>query len=154
MFNPSPCYKTNAAGVIFIAGVAGEGWPVTTAEFEALFESCYPLFYRRLHYLLGERTAAGDLIQEIFLKLYRQPPLDTENTGGWLLRVAANLAFMGEEVLVFHTRLSGLGVKDARRRAGEVQKPVVLAGGFFRPPRRVKRVDRRWKGGVIFTLFF
>ncbi|HHW42845.1 MAG TPA: sigma-70 family RNA polymerase sigma factor [Desulfotomaculum sp.] len=73
---------------------------MTPAEFEALFQSYYPLVYRRLHYLLGERTAAEDLTQETFLKLYRQPPRDKENPGGWLLRVAANLAYnflRGEE---------------------------------------------------------
>lgn len=34
----------------------------------------------------------------------------------------------GEEVLVFHARLAGLGVEDARRRAGEVLELVGLAG--------------------------
>ncbi|MGI9859809.1 RNA polymerase sigma factor SigX [Moorella naiadis] len=71
-----------------------------SAEFEALFQSYYPLVYRRLYYLLGERAAAEDLTQEAFLRLYRQPPRDKGNLGGWLLRVAANLAYnylRGEE---------------------------------------------------------
>lgn len=49
--------------------------------------------YRRLYYLLGERAAAEDLTQEVFLKLYRQPARERDNLGGWLLRVAANLAY-------------------------------------------------------------
>jgi len=56
--------------------------------------------YRRLHYLVGERAAAEDLTQEVFLKLYRKPPRERDNLGGWLLRVAANLAYnrlRGEE---------------------------------------------------------
>ncbi|CEP68356.1 RNA polymerase sigma factor, region 3/4 [Moorella glycerini] len=58
------------------------------------------MVYRRLYYLLGERAAAEDLTQEVFLKLYHQPPRDNSNLGGWLLRVAANLAYnylRGEE---------------------------------------------------------
>ncbi|MBC7342885.1 MAG: sigma-70 family RNA polymerase sigma factor [Clostridia bacterium] len=69
-------------------------------EFEALFRSYYPRVYRRLYYLLGERAAAEDLTQEVFLKLYRKPPRDESNLGGWLSRVAANLAYnylRGEE---------------------------------------------------------
>jgi len=73
---------------------------ITPAEFETLFQSYYPLVYRRLYYLLGERAAAEDLTQEVFLKLYHQPPRERSNLGGWLLRVAANLAYnrlRGEE---------------------------------------------------------
>jgi|GEM_PF-2999575 len=32
---------------------------ITPAEFEALFQSHYPLVCRRLYYLLGERAAAA-----------------------------------------------------------------------------------------------
>jgi RNA polymerase sigma factor (sigma-70 family) len=74
--------------------------PIKPAEFEAMFQSYYPLVYRRLYYLLGERTVAEDLTQEVFLKLYRQPPRDKSSLGGWLLQVAANLAYnclRGEE---------------------------------------------------------
>lgn len=70
-----------------------EGWTIKPAEFEVLFQNYYPLVYRRLYYLLGERAAAEDLTQEVFLKFYRQPPRDKSNLGGWLLRTAANLAY-------------------------------------------------------------
>jgi len=73
--------------------VIREGWAIEPAEFEVLFQSYYPLVYRRLYYLLGERAAAEDLTQEVFLKFYRQPPRDKSNLGGWLLRTAANLAY-------------------------------------------------------------
>jgi len=78
----------------------GGGWTIKPTEFEALFQTYYPRVYRRLYYLLGERAAAEDLTQEVFLKLYHQPPRDKSNLGGWLLRVAANLAYnhlRGEE---------------------------------------------------------
>lgn len=56
--------------------------------------------YRRLYYFLGERAAAEDIAQDVFLKLYHQPPRERSNLGGWLLRVAANLSYnylRGEE---------------------------------------------------------
>ncbi|MBE3580787.1 MAG: sigma-70 family RNA polymerase sigma factor [Thermoanaerobacteraceae bacterium] len=62
-------------------------------EFEGLFQTYYSGVYRWLYYLLGERTAAEDLAQEVFLKLYCQPPGDKSNLRGWLRRVAANLAY-------------------------------------------------------------
>jgi len=73
---------------------------ITPDEFEALYQSYQALVYRRLYYLLGERAAAEDLTQEAFLRLYHQPPRERSNLGGWLLRVAANLAYnylRGEE---------------------------------------------------------
>jgi len=41
---------------------------------------------------LGNRTAAEDVAQEVFLKLYQNPPREPSNLGGWLNRVATNLA--------------------------------------------------------------
>jgi len=40
------------------------------------------------------------MAQEVFLKLYHQPPRERSNLGGWLLRVSANLCYnylRGEE---------------------------------------------------------
>ena len=87
------CHKILFAGVIVIAGVAREGWSITPDEFEALYQSYHTMVYRRLYYLLGEQAAAEDLTQEAFLKLYHSPPREKNNLGGWLLRVAANLAY-------------------------------------------------------------
>jgi len=66
---------------------------ITPDEFEALFQGYHALVYRRLYYLLGERAAAEDLTQEAFLKLYHSPPREKNKLGGWLLRVATNLAY-------------------------------------------------------------
>jgi RNA polymerase sigma factor (sigma-70 family) len=57
-----------------------------------LFQSYYTMVYRKLYFLLGERSTAEDLTQEAFFKLYYSPPREKNNLGGWLLRVAANLA--------------------------------------------------------------
>ena len=65
----------------------------TTREFDALYQNYHSLVYQRLYYLLGEREAARELTQEVFLKLHRSPPHDHSGLGGWLLRVAANLGY-------------------------------------------------------------
>ena len=73
---------------------------ITPAEFEALFQSYYTLVYRKFYYLIGERAPVEDLTQEVFLKLYHNPPREKDNLSGWLLRVAVNLAYnylRGEE---------------------------------------------------------
>ena len=65
----------------------------TTREFDALYQNYHVLVYQRLYYLLGEREAAQELTQEVFLKLHHSPPRDQSALGGWLLRVAANLGY-------------------------------------------------------------
>ena len=62
-------------------------------NFKTLFDNHYPTVCRQLTYLLGNRSAAEDVAQETFLKLYRTPPRDSGNVAGWLFRVARNLAF-------------------------------------------------------------
>lgn len=62
-------------------------------SFQELFRTYYPAVVRQLYYLLGEKSAAEDLAQETFLRLYTSPPREWQNPGGWLARVATNLAY-------------------------------------------------------------
>jgi RNA polymerase sigma-70 factor (ECF subfamily) len=61
------------------------------AEYERLFLEYYPRVYGVLFRLLGDRAEAEDLTVETFWRLYRRPPRDARNLGGWLYRVALNL---------------------------------------------------------------
>ena len=65
-------------------------WP--EAEFEALFLQHYPRVLGVLLRLLGERTHAEELANDVFWKLYRTPTLRLEDgrVGGWLYRTASN----------------------------------------------------------------
>lgn len=63
------------------------------AGFRELFDRHYPSLCRQLTFILGNRAAAEDVAQEAFLKLYRTPPPEPSNLGGWLAKVAANLAY-------------------------------------------------------------
>ncbi|HBC94592.1 MAG TPA: RNA polymerase subunit sigma [Pelotomaculum sp.] len=61
--------------------------------FRELFDRHYPAICRHLTCLLGNRAAAEDVAQETFIRLYQAPPPEPSNMGGWLARVATNLAY-------------------------------------------------------------
>jgi RNA polymerase sigma-70 factor (ECF subfamily) len=66
-----------------------------TASFETLFYRHYDRVYGLLFRLLGNRQAAEDVTQEVFLKLYRQPLSGqrNHNVSAWLYRVATNMGY-------------------------------------------------------------
>ncbi|WP_034630628.1 RNA polymerase sigma factor SigX [Desulfotruncus alcoholivorax] len=61
--------------------------------YQEVYNQYYPFVCRQLTYLLGNRAEAEDITQETFIKLYHSPPPDYQNIGGWLARVATNLAY-------------------------------------------------------------
>ena len=65
------------------------------SSFEILFYRHYDRIYGLLFRLLGNRTEAEDVTQEVFLKLYRRPLRGRRehNVGGWLYRVATNMGY-------------------------------------------------------------
>ena len=71
---------------------AGQG---DEASFEILFYRHYDRIYGLLFRLLGNRTEAEDVTQEVFLKLYKRPLRGRRkhNVSGWLYRVATNMGY-------------------------------------------------------------
>lgn len=63
------------------------------ALFQKVFYEHYPAVRRKLTALLRDETAAEDLAQEVFLRLYRNPPDQPEAVGAWLHRVLTRLAY-------------------------------------------------------------
>ena len=63
------------------------------AEFEAVFLEHYSRIVGVLLRLLGERTRAEELANDVFWKLYRTPAVGEVDgrVGGWLYRTATNL---------------------------------------------------------------
>lgn len=61
--------------------------------FQVLFRQYYPEVLRKLVYLVRDRTIAEDLAQDVFLRLYRQPPDELAAVGGWLHRVSTRIAY-------------------------------------------------------------
>ncbi|MDQ2776858.1 MAG: sigma-70 family RNA polymerase sigma factor [Acidobacteriota bacterium] len=60
-------------------------------DFEAVFLDHYARVLGLLTRLVGERSQAEELVNEVFWKLSRQPgTLLTDNVGGWLYRTATH----------------------------------------------------------------
>ncbi|MBB6633399.1 sigma-70 family RNA polymerase sigma factor [Cohnella thailandensis] len=61
--------------------------------FRRLFREHYPGVARKLYALTGDYAAAEDLAQEVFLRLYRNPPERLEAVGAWLHRVLTRVGY-------------------------------------------------------------
>lgn len=67
--------------------------PESTDKFKQVFYEHYPAVRRKLAALVRDDTAADDLAQEVFLKLYRNPPDDPQAVGAWLHRVLTRTGY-------------------------------------------------------------
>ncbi|MGO4106285.1 sigma-70 family RNA polymerase sigma factor [Paenibacillus sp. YAF4_2] len=61
--------------------------------FKDIFHKHYPSVLRKLIALLRDKAAAEDLAQEVFLKLYKNPPEKPDAVGAWLHRVLTRSAY-------------------------------------------------------------
>lgn len=68
---------------------SGESRPV---DFDGLYKEYHNKVYRHLIYLTGNVHAAEDIAQEVFTKLFNNPP-GHANIAAWLFKVANNLAY-------------------------------------------------------------
>lgn len=70
-----------------------DGLDQASPEFEALFQQHWNRLCELLYTLVGEWAEAEDLALETFWQLYRRPPAQAGNLGGWLYRVGFNLGY-------------------------------------------------------------
>ncbi|TDG00136.1 sigma-70 family RNA polymerase sigma factor [Paenibacillus piri] len=61
--------------------------------FRDAFYTHYPTVRRKLIALVRDEAAAEDLAQEVFLRLYRNPPDDLNVLGAWLHRVLTRIGY-------------------------------------------------------------
>jgi RNA polymerase sigma factor, sigma-70 family len=61
--------------------------------FKDIFHKHYPSVLRKLIALLRDKSAAEDLAQDVFLKLYKNPPSRPEAVGAWLHQVLTRSAY-------------------------------------------------------------
>ncbi|GLX67881.1 sigma-70 family RNA polymerase sigma factor [Paenibacillus glycanilyticus] len=61
--------------------------------FKDIFHKHYPSVLRKLIALLKDKSAAEDIAQEVFLKLYNNPPSRPEAVGAWLHQVLTRSAY-------------------------------------------------------------
>lgn len=71
---------------------ARSGSAALPAAFERLFLAEYARVVRIAYRVLGERDAAEDVAQEVFLAFHRQHPADASFAPAWLHRAAAHTA--------------------------------------------------------------
>lgn len=60
--------------------------------FETLYTAMSPPLFTVLRRMVGDRAWAEDLLQELFLRLYRAPPVDVKKPRAYLFASARNLA--------------------------------------------------------------
>ncbi|GAA4869308.1 RNA polymerase sigma factor SigX [Paenibacillus vulneris] len=65
----------------------------TSDYFREVFYIHYPTVRRKLIGLVRDEAAAEDLAQEVFLRLYRNPPDEPSVIGAWLHRVLTRIAY-------------------------------------------------------------
>ncbi len=103
-----------------------------TASFDTLFYRHYDRVYGLLYRLVGNRTEAEDLLQEVFLKLYNHAyqkrffQRREHNIGAWLYRTATNTGYNA--------------IRDRNRRR---QRDTFLVPDSSGTPGADKEVERR-----------
>lgn len=83
-------------------------------SFEALFERHRAMTYRYAYQLVGRRDDAEDLVQEAFVRAFKNLDRyrDQAKFTTWLLRIITNLA---ADMARMHTRRSSLEQQEAKR---------------------------------------
>ena len=130
-------------------GNNSSGSPLTAAVLEkvrqrdpqalaALFDHHFSRIFNLAHRLLGERTAAEDITQEVFLRVHRAAhQLDTDrDPGPWLMTITANLC---------RERWRSREGRQAKKTASLDAKPelaVDLSNGSAAPDMEVLDRDR------------
>lgn len=94
-------------------------------DFDALFQENYPKVLRHIAYLTGDLQAAEDISQEVFSRLYKNPP-EHGNVSAWLFKVANNLAYN-------HLRdEKARSTKESALLAGEADKIISIEDKVIR----------------------
>lgn len=62
-------------------------------NFKNIFNQNYPWVVLKIQRIVKDRSAAEDLAQEVFLKLYEKPPEDFQKLKAWLHRVSTHAAY-------------------------------------------------------------
>ena len=72
--------------------LCGEDKENKVVDFDELYKEYYIKVYRHIVYLTGNVQAAEDISQEVFAKLFNNPP-GHANVAAWLFKVANNMAY-------------------------------------------------------------
>jgi RNA polymerase sigma-70 factor (ECF subfamily) len=103
-----------------------------TQDFETIFVEHWSRVYGVIFRLVGDKAEAEDLALETFWRLYRNPPSQRENLGGWLYRVAVNLGLNALRARKRRTHYE----EEAGSLAFDIHQP-------YEPENEVERAERR-----------
>lgn len=103
-----------------------------TQDFETIFVDHWSRVYGVIFRLVGDKAEAEDLALETFWRLYRNPPSQRENLGGWLYRVAVNLGLNALRARKRRTHYE----EEAGSLAFDIHQP-------YEPENEVERAERR-----------
>jgi RNA polymerase sigma-70 factor (ECF subfamily) len=101
-------------------------------DFEIAFNGHWSRVYGVVYRIIGDPAEAEDLALETFLRLHQRPPRHEANLGGWLYRVATNLAFNA--------------LRGRKRRTGyenQSGEAILDRQGALNPGEAVERAERR-----------
>ena len=131
---------------------------ISSESFEDLFLEHWGPIHRLLLRMTGDPAEAEDLALETFLRFYRQPPKIGEgyNPGGWLYRVATNLALRSIRSYKHRLHYEVSAGKDALEDPPETRPAQILESKeehhFIRlalakmNPRRAEMLVLRYSG--------
>jgi len=101
----------------------------STSSFESLFHEHWAPIYRLFLRMVVDPAEAEDLALETFFRLYQHHPNPEEefNTGGWLHKVATNLALHSIRSFKRRVHYEVTAGKDALEQAPENQPSEIFA---------------------------
>jgi RNA polymerase sigma-70 factor (ECF subfamily) len=101
-----------------------------TSSFESLFHEYWAPIYRLFLRMVVDPAEAEDLALETFVRLYQHHPAPEEefNTGGWLHKVATNLALHSIRSFKRRVHYEVTAGKDTLEQASDNQPPEIFAG--------------------------
>lgn len=114
------------------------------SNFDNLFQENWERVYQLLYRLVGDPDEAEDLALETFWRLYRTPPKQKDNLGGWLYRVALRIGYnaLRSNKRRLNYELQAARLEPADSRVDLVEK-VALSEQVGRVRKILKEMNQR-----------
>lgn len=98
---------------------------VWDAAFEQLFRQHYGRITGVLRKIVGDAGHAEELADEIFWKLYRQPPAEHDRLGGWLYRSAVRAGIDALRARTRRQQYEAASVREASLRTADPESELL-----------------------------
>lgn len=95
------------------------------SAFEQLFRQHYARIAGVLRKITGDAATAEELADEVFWKLYRQPPAEHDRLGGWLYRSAVRVGLDAIRARSRRQQYEAAAVREASLRAADPETELL-----------------------------